>query len=144
MFKKTITYADYNGVKHTENLYFSLSKAELSDRTHQTETYDLTNCKNCGAPLPGYPCKCEYCRTVYGKIDSDEYYGTVDSDEYQILCDKRGELKKDLDSYWKDGWKRRSVESGAISFNEMRRLIGLPPLNDYDWHAYVKRRMKYL
>ena len=30
---------------------------------------ELTNCKNCGAPLPSYPCKCEYCGTVYGTID---------------------------------------------------------------------------
>ena len=37
---------------------------------------DLANCKNCGAPLPSYPCKCEYCGTNYfegirdiGKID---------------------------------------------------------------------------
>ena len=26
---------------------------------------ELTNCKNCGAPLPGYPCRCEYCGTNY-------------------------------------------------------------------------------
>ena len=30
---------------------------------------ELANCKNCGAPLPSYPCKCEYCGTVYGTID---------------------------------------------------------------------------
>lgn len=29
MLKKTITYTDYNGVEHTEDFYFNLSKAEL-------------------------------------------------------------------------------------------------------------------
>ena len=29
MFKKTITYEDYNGVERTENFYFNLSKAEI-------------------------------------------------------------------------------------------------------------------
>ena len=33
---------------------------------------DLMNCKNCGAPLSSYPCKCEYCGTVYGKEDADD------------------------------------------------------------------------
>lgn len=31
MFKKTITYTDYNGTKRTENFYFSLNKAEIMD-----------------------------------------------------------------------------------------------------------------
>lgn len=44
---------------------------------------DLTNCKNCGAPLPGYPCKCEYCGTVYGKIDEwDEVRLFTDVEEF--------------------------------------------------------------
>lgn len=29
MYKKTITYTDYNGVERTENFYFNLTKAEL-------------------------------------------------------------------------------------------------------------------
>lgn len=29
MYKKTITYEDYNGVQHTEDFWFNLSKAEL-------------------------------------------------------------------------------------------------------------------
>lgn len=29
MFKKTISYTDYNGVERTEDFYFNLSKAEL-------------------------------------------------------------------------------------------------------------------
>lgn len=29
MFKKTITYTDYNGEKHTEDFYFHLNKAEI-------------------------------------------------------------------------------------------------------------------
>lgn len=31
MLKKTITYTDYNGVEHTEDFYFNLSKAELTE-----------------------------------------------------------------------------------------------------------------
>lgn len=30
MFKKTITYTDFNGDSHTENFYFNLNKAELA------------------------------------------------------------------------------------------------------------------
>lgn len=31
MLKKTITYVDYNGVERTEDFYFNLSKAEISE-----------------------------------------------------------------------------------------------------------------
>ena len=31
MLTKSITYTDYNGVEHTENFYFNLSKAELAE-----------------------------------------------------------------------------------------------------------------
>lgn len=31
MFKKTITYTDYNGNQRTENFYFGLNRAELMD-----------------------------------------------------------------------------------------------------------------
>lgn len=31
MYKKTITYTDYNGVERTETFYFHLSKAELAE-----------------------------------------------------------------------------------------------------------------
>ena len=31
MYKKTITYTDYNGVERTEDFYFHLSKAELAE-----------------------------------------------------------------------------------------------------------------
>ena len=31
MYKKTITYTDYNGVERTENFYFNLTKAELME-----------------------------------------------------------------------------------------------------------------
>ena len=51
---------------------------------------ELTNCKNCGAPLPSYPCKCEYCGTNYydgirdiGKIDEwDEVCLFADGKEF--------------------------------------------------------------
>lgn len=31
MLKKTITYKDYNGVEHTEDFYFNLNKAEITE-----------------------------------------------------------------------------------------------------------------
>ena len=31
MFKKTVTYVDYNGVERTEDFYFNLSKAEVTE-----------------------------------------------------------------------------------------------------------------
>ncbi len=31
MLKKTITYTDYNGVRRTEDFYFNLNKAELTE-----------------------------------------------------------------------------------------------------------------
>ena len=31
MYKKTITYTDFNGVERTEDFYFNLTKAELTD-----------------------------------------------------------------------------------------------------------------
>lgn len=31
MLKKTVTYTDYNGTKRTEDFYFNLSKAELTE-----------------------------------------------------------------------------------------------------------------
>lgn len=37
MLKKTITYTDYNGVERTEDFYFNLSKAELTDLSLSTD-----------------------------------------------------------------------------------------------------------
>ena len=31
MLKKTVTYVDYNGVERTEDFYFNLSKAEITE-----------------------------------------------------------------------------------------------------------------
>lgn len=36
MLKKTITYTDYNGVERTEDFYFNLSKAELTEMEMST------------------------------------------------------------------------------------------------------------
>ena len=63
----------------------------------------LTNCKNCGAPLPSYSCKCEYCGTVYGTID--------ESDEECLYAD--GEVIA------------RATSAGIITVNEARNLLGL-------------------
>ena len=37
MFKKTMTYTDWNGVERTEDIYFNLSKAELLEMQLTTE-----------------------------------------------------------------------------------------------------------
>lgn len=37
MLKKTIKYVDYNGVERTEDFYFNLSKAELTEMQLETE-----------------------------------------------------------------------------------------------------------
>lgn len=64
---------------------------------------DLTNCKNCGAPLPSYPCKCEYCGTEYGKIDEQvEAYLYADG---EVIA--------------------RATSAGVITVNEARSLLGL-------------------
>ncbi len=42
MLKKTITYTDYDGVERTEDFYFNLSKAELTDMQLSTEGGLLT------------------------------------------------------------------------------------------------------
>ena len=63
----------------------------------------MTNCKNCGAPLPSYPCKCEYCGTVYGKID--------EQNEECLYAD--------------DKVVARVTSAGVITVNEARRLLGL-------------------
>ena len=37
MYKKTVTYEDYNGNKRTEDFYFNLTKAELMEMQFSTE-----------------------------------------------------------------------------------------------------------
>ena len=37
MYKKTITYTDYNGEERTEDFYFNLSKGELMDMQNSVE-----------------------------------------------------------------------------------------------------------
>ena len=37
MFKKTVTYEDYNGNKRTEDFYFNLTKAELMELQFSTD-----------------------------------------------------------------------------------------------------------
>ena len=62
----------------------------------------MTNCKNCGAPLPTYPCKCEYCGTEYGKID--------EQDEVYLYADGRVIA--------------RVISAGLVTLNEARRMAG--------------------
>lgn len=37
MYKKTLTYSDYNGVERTEDFYFNLSQAEIAEKQMTTE-----------------------------------------------------------------------------------------------------------
>ena len=68
----------------------------------------MTNCKNCGAPLPSYPCKYEYCGTVYGKIDEwDEEYLYADG---EVIA--------------------RATSAGIMTVNEARRYFGLEDPTD--------------
>lgn len=64
------------------------------------------NCKNCGAPLPSYPCKCEYCGTMYGMID--------ELDEVRLYAD--GEVIA------------RATSAGIMTVAEARSLLGLGQL----------------
>lgn len=63
---------------------------------------ELTNCKNCGAPLPSYPCKCKYCGTMYGTID--------ELDEVCLYAD--GEVIA------------RATSAGIMTVAEARSLLG--------------------
>ena len=67
---------------------------------------ELTNCKNCGAPLKRYPCKCEYCGTMYGTID--------ELDEVCLYAD--GEVIA------------RATSAGIMAVAEARSLLGLGQL----------------
>ena len=77
---------------------------------------DLTNCKNCGALLPSYPCKCEYCGTVYGNTMQNTM--GLEYDAKDILA---------------------KFESGAITANEARRMIGMESLHDLERARMVLR-----
>ena len=52
MLKKTVTYIDYNGVERTEDFYFNLSKAEITEMELSVEgglskmLEDVVNSKN--------------------------------------------------------------------------------------------------
>ena len=37
MYKRTLTYTDYNGVERTEDFYFNLNKAEIAEKQMTTE-----------------------------------------------------------------------------------------------------------
>lgn len=73
----------------------------------------LTNCKNCGAPLPSYPCKCEYCGTNYYGGNGD--IGKIDEwDEVCLYVD--GEVIA------------RATSAGIMTVNEARSMRGLDQL----------------
>lgn len=64
---------------------------------------ELANCKNCGAPLKRYPCKCEYCGTMYGTID--------ELGEVRLYAD--GEVII------------RAISAGIMSLAEARSMLGV-------------------
>ena len=83
---------------------------------------DLTNCKNCGAPLSRYPCKCEYCGTVYGTIDElDEAYLYADG---EVIA--------------------RATSSGIMTVNEARSLLGLDQSRELDRIASIGLRTEFI
>ena len=83
---------------------------------------ELTNCKNCGAPLSRYPCKCEYCGTVYGIID--------EWDDVRLFADG-------------EEWVR-ATSSGFMTVNEERSLLGLGQSRELDRIASVGLRAEFI
>ena len=71
---------------------------------------ELTNCKNCGAPLPGYPCRCEYCGTNY--YDGIRDIGKIDEQDEECL-------------YADNKVIARVTSAGIMTVNEARSLFGL-------------------
>ena len=69
----------------------------------------MTNCKNCGAPLPSYPCKCEYCGTEY--YDGIRDIGNIDEQDEECL-------------YADDKLIARVTSAGLVTLNEARRKAG--------------------
>ena len=82
----------------------------------------MTNCKNCGAPLPSYPCKCEYCGTVYGKIN--------ERDEVCLYAD--GEVIA------------RATSADIITVNEARSLLGLDQTHYLDRTVSIGLRTEFI
>lgn len=71
---------------------------------------ELANCKNCGAPLKRYPCKCEYCGTNY--YDGIRDIGKIDEwDEACLYAD--GEVFA------------RATSAGIMTVAKARSLLGL-------------------
>ena len=74
---------------------------------------ELTNCKNCGAPLKRYPCKCEYCGTNY--YDGIRDIEKIDEwEEVRLFAD--GEVIA------------RATSAGIMTVAEARSLLGLGQL----------------
>ena len=74
---------------------------------------ELTNCKNCGAPLKRYPCKCEYCGTNY--YDGIRDIGKIDElDGACLFAD--GEVIA------------IATSAGVLTINEARSLLGFDQL----------------
>ena len=82
----------------------------------------MTNCKNCGAPLPAYSCKCEYCGTEYGKID--------EQDEAYLYAD--GEVIA------------RVTSAGIMTVNEARSLLGLDQSRELDRIASIGLKTEFI
>ena len=71
---------------------------------------ELTNCKNFGAPIERYPCKCEYCGTEYGIIDEwDDMRLFADGEEFV-----------------------RATSAGIMTVNEARSLLGFDKSHEAD------------
>ena len=83
---------------------------------------ELTNCKNCGAPLKRYPCKCEYCGTNY--YDSIRDIGKIDEwDDVRLFADGEEYV--------------RATSAGFMTVNEARSLLGLDQSRELDRIASI-------
>ena len=80
------------------------------------------NCKNCSAPPPSYPCKCEYCGTVYGTID--------ELDEVRLYADVEVIA--------------RATSAGIMTVNEARSLLGLEQSRELDRIASIGLETEFI
>ncbi len=91
MYKKTVTYEDYNGVTHTEDFYFNLNKVELTELEYSVG--------------PG-----ESLSSSIGRILKANDYGTIIKTIKNILLMSYGEKSSDGKRFVKNDELRKSFE----------------------------------
>lgn len=76
-----------------------------------------TNCPNCGAPIEPISSKCPYCDTPYTLKLLETFVGPAEVRPILYADDKPIEYAK-------------LIESGVMTPNEARELVGLPKLSE--------------